>query len=223
MTSGAAITIAANNVTIDCNEFKLGGLAAGPATWTYGVQAGDVLNATLRQCNVRGFYIGIGLEGFGGGHVIEDNRLDQNVFGGIFVSGDNNLVQRNRVFDTGGKPGNHTAFGIRASADIIDNTVAGVHAGDAAVFVLGIEVSARGHQVRGNHVRGLIPGTGDATGMQSVTFDATFTGNRVSSEFRVGSGTGIWANGGFCIGNVVSGYATPYGSCSQGADNFPAP
>ena len=37
MTSGVAITIATNNVTIDCNNFKLGGLSAGVDTTTIGI------------------------------------------------------------------------------------------------------------------------------------------------------------------------------------------
>src|SRR5262245_20959189 len=32
VSNGAAISIEANNVTIDCNGFKLGGLAAGPGS-----------------------------------------------------------------------------------------------------------------------------------------------------------------------------------------------
>ena len=32
LASGEAITIAANNVTIDCNDYKIGGLGAGAAT-----------------------------------------------------------------------------------------------------------------------------------------------------------------------------------------------
>ncbi len=32
ITTGNAITIATNNVTIDCNDFKIGGLAAGSAS-----------------------------------------------------------------------------------------------------------------------------------------------------------------------------------------------
>ncbi|HEY0660075.1 MAG TPA: right-handed parallel beta-helix repeat-containing protein [Lysobacter sp.] len=224
MTSGAAITVATSNVTIDCNDFKVGGLAAGPTTWTYGVLAENRMNVTVRHCNVRGFYIGVSLEGSGGGHLIEDNRLDQNAYGGIYVSGDNSLVQRNRVFDTGGKPGNNTAFGIRATADIIGNTVSGVHAGEAAVLVLGIEVNSEGHEVRGNHVRGLIPGTeGNANAIQANAFGATFTANRVSSDFPGTAGAGIWANGGFCIGNTVRNYQLPYGTCYQDLDNLSLP
>src|SRR5688500_8114044 len=48
MIAGAAIDIQANNVTIDCNDFKVGGLAAGAATNAYGVST-FALNATLRR------------------------------------------------------------------------------------------------------------------------------------------------------------------------------
>src|SRR5690606_24652633 len=37
ITSGNAITIATNNVTIDCNDFKLGGLAAGNGSNAFGI------------------------------------------------------------------------------------------------------------------------------------------------------------------------------------------
>lgn len=73
ISSGAAITIATNNVTINCNDFKLGGLAAGVGTQAKGILASDRLNTTVRRCNVRGFLYGVSMEGAGGGHVIEDN------------------------------------------------------------------------------------------------------------------------------------------------------
>src|SRR5687768_7170485 len=37
ITSGNAIAITANNVTLDCNGFKLGGLSAGPASTATGI------------------------------------------------------------------------------------------------------------------------------------------------------------------------------------------
>src|SRR5690349_10351056 len=75
ITSGTAITIATNNVTIDCNDFKLGGLAAGAGTATNGLYANTRFNVTVRHCNVRGFKYGIYFTN-GGGHLIEDNSLD---------------------------------------------------------------------------------------------------------------------------------------------------
>src|SRR6185369_13051491 len=50
ITAGNAITIATNNVIIDCNDFKLGDLSAGAGTQAVGVQATDRLNTTVRHC-----------------------------------------------------------------------------------------------------------------------------------------------------------------------------
>src|SRR5687768_721081 len=44
LASGIAITVETNNVTIDCNDFKLGGLAAGTATQTVGIYASGKQN-----------------------------------------------------------------------------------------------------------------------------------------------------------------------------------
>ena len=94
MVSGEAITIGANNITLDCNGFKLGGLAAGPDTTTIGIFAANRTNITVRDCAIRGFYGGIYLNG-GRGHRVEDNRLDQHRGFGITVTGDGgSLVQR---------------------------------------------------------------------------------------------------------------------------------
>ena len=69
ITSGSAITVNTNNVTIDCNNFKLGGLAAGLGTSTYGIFANNRFNISVRHCNVRGFYVGIFLYDKKGGAV----------------------------------------------------------------------------------------------------------------------------------------------------------
>ena len=67
--SGNAISVATNNVTIDCNQFKLGGLAAGPTSQAYGIFS-ERANTTVRNCNVRGFYAGIYV-GSSGGNLLE--------------------------------------------------------------------------------------------------------------------------------------------------------
>ena len=98
--SGAAITIATNNVTIDCNHFKIGGLAAGAGTKATGILASSRTNAVIRHCNVRGFNIGAYLSG--SGHVVEDNRFNNNYVTGVLVEGDGSVVRRNLVAVTGG-------------------------------------------------------------------------------------------------------------------------
>src|SRR5688572_11895990 len=98
--AGAAITVATNNVTLDCNDFKLGGLSAGTATATRGILATGRQNIRVRNCNIRGFHTGLDIEG--GGHLVEDNNLNGNLSVGLRVSGDGSIVRRNSVIDTGG-------------------------------------------------------------------------------------------------------------------------
>ncbi|HMB42890.1 MAG TPA: right-handed parallel beta-helix repeat-containing protein, partial [Luteimonas sp.] len=103
ITSGSAITINNNNVTIDCNDFKLGGLSAGTGTLSSGIYAVSRSNITVRRCNVRGFFIGVNLYATTtGGNLVEDNRLDGNTLEGLSVFGDGSIVRRNVITNTGG-------------------------------------------------------------------------------------------------------------------------
>src|SRR5262245_51671341 len=114
ITSGNAIDIQTNNVILDLNGFKLGGLAAGLGTTAHGIHASNRQNITIKNGTVRGFFRGIYLEDAGAsqGHVIEDIRADQNTFGGIEVRGDGNIIRNNQVVTTGGT----TAIGSDAGA-----------------------------------------------------------------------------------------------------------
>ena len=225
ITSGNAITIATNNVTIDCNDFKIGGLAAGDSSTARGIYANNRQNASVRHCAIRGFYFGINLDG-GAGHLVEDNRLDNSLFSGIWVAfADNNRVQRNRVYDTGGVPGGADSYGILADADVIDNTVAGVFATATDTFPSGIYIFDSGSEARGNQVRGLaVAGTGQAIGILVGNSDITLADNRISAA-AVTPGYGIYGGGAntFCTGNTVVNFATNYFSCEHTVDNLPAP
>src|SRR5262245_38126235 len=113
ITSGNAIAIQTNNVTLDLNGFKLGGDAAGLGTQTFGIYPLDRQNITIKNGTVRGFYWGILLEGLGGGgHVVEDIRADQNTVVGIQVDGQGTVVRNNLIVKTGGT----TTLGANANA-----------------------------------------------------------------------------------------------------------
>ena len=114
MTSGNAIDIQTNNVVLDLNGFKLGGLAAGLGTSAVGIHADNRQNITIKNGTVRGFFQGILLGGGGPsqGHVVEDIRADQNTLEGIQVQGAGNIVRNNQVVATGGS----TFFGPNANA-----------------------------------------------------------------------------------------------------------
>jgi len=110
MASGCAIAINVNNVTLDLNDFKVGGLAAGLGTDARGVCALCRKNVTVRNGTVRGFLAGVQLLGgfFSGGndcaqaYVVENIRAESNTYAGIWVGGMGGVIRNNLVVSTGG-------------------------------------------------------------------------------------------------------------------------
>jgi hypothetical protein len=232
MTIGSAITIAANNVTIDCNDFKLGGLAAGTGTFTQGIHAVDRLNASVRHCSIRGFQRGLLFEGSsGGGHVIEDNRFDGNTYVGLQVEGDGSVVRRNQVRDTGGST-SFTAFayGIYTglTVDVIDNTVSGVlpiadSGGDGQAIGIYTDHNSNG-SISDNRIRGLVKhGTGLAGGIISnFSGRISLRGNDLSDDNSSAGSVGIAcdSSNGRAIGNIINGFAIPLVNCRDDGNSL---
>jgi hypothetical protein len=234
--SGNAVTVATNNVTIDCNDFKLGGLAAGTATTATGIGAANHFNTTVRHCNIRGFFYGLMFSG--GAHTIEDNRFDGNTWTAMDIEGDGSIIRRNRVFDTGGSTQTNAATGIVVlnSADVLDNIVSGVTATGAG-FAIGINTQSNPDgTVAGNHVRQLVSdgsGSGGATlgiynNASGTSGRVTFRGNDVVGDGSTGS-QGITCTGivdttnGRMKENVMSGFATGNVGCSDDGGNVIVP
>ena len=229
ITSGNAITIATNNVTIDCNGFKLGGLAAGIDTLAYGIRANNLLNLTIRHCNVRGFHIGIYTTG-GGGHLIEHNSLDSNTVIGIDIvntpivfDGPSSIIRANQVIDTGSATLTHreAAYGIIAQnrVAVLDNTVNGViamsDAGEAWAYGIVTMYNSDG-SVTGNRVRGLVgSGMGAAIGIYNgnsgylVVRENDVQGNDVINSI------GVRCENGRAIArdNIIAGFSTGIENC----------
>ncbi len=223
MSSGSAITIAANNVTIDCNEYKIGGLQAGVGTKTYGIYAESRLNATVRGCGIRGFYRGVWLYG-GGGHLVERNRLDQNYQAGIMINvAEANRVIDNRVMDTGGGTDVVVVQAIFVDGDAIDNTVSTTYGTGANLISYGIVVNDVGSEARGNRVRNLLAqGTGFARGISAMSPSITVTGNRITNAVLV-PGEGIYSGSTstFCTNNTAFNYPVNFFGCDYAAGNLP--
>lgn len=223
--SGAAIRVETNNVTIECNGFRIGGLAAGAGTQAVGIHVPGRLNAVVRGCNVRGFAVGIFAQD-GGGHVVEDNRVEASPRIGIEVHGAGSAVRRNIVTDTGGAPSAAWIPGIgirvRHGADALDNTVSGVDPGTAGGEAVGIEgMTNGGGTIAGNRIgrmnpadnsygvydtggsavsRNFITGAGNSPGGGIACPGNTTT---VSDNIVRGFAVGVWA-GCTAVGNVVN-------------------
>jgi hypothetical protein len=230
ITSGNAITVNTNNVTIDCNDFKLGGLAAGAGTLTNGIVAAASFNTIVRHCNIRGFYVGIYLSGGGGGHLVEDNRFDGNTAYGLSVGGDGSVIRRNRVFDTGDSTANSDAFGIDAtgSVDVVDNTITGVVARSGGNgSATGIHTDQNpGGRIVGNGVNGLVK---DGTGLIKA-INNTNSGriamhhNDVVGDGSTGSvGLGCASSNDSAHDNTISGFAAAISGCSDDGNNTIVP
>ena len=167
---GAAITVSTNNVTINCNDFRFGGLGAGPGTNAFGIQT-NALNTTVRNCGIRGFLEGIHVGSGASGALIEHNRLDQNTQVGVSVEGSGHMVRLNRVVDTGGRPASAQTIGIRSAAlgaQITDNSVVGMTVTNTDGIVTGIISTGNASEVARNYITGLVPGpTGSGFGIDS--------------------------------------------------------
>lgn len=163
ITTGNAIAISANNVTIDCNGWKIGGLGGGPGTRAIGIHAEGRKNVAIRNCGVRGFEIAIALGGEGSAyHLVENNRIDLSTQTGVEVAGDGYTVRGNRLYDIGDSTGNATGIAAYGSGSVIDNTVQGVLGGvSLGEHGYGIDVDAPGGAfVSGNRVLNSVGDTG---------------------------------------------------------------
>jgi len=228
MSSGSAITIGTNNVTIDCNDFKLDGSGAGSGTSASGISAIGRFNATLRRCDIRGFFRGVYLSGSGsGGHLVENNVFDGNTFVGLWVEGDGSLLQRNRVFNSGPSTGIANAYGIAAynAVDIRHNSVSGVTARPGGNgFVIGIlTVSNPRGRITDNGVRGLQPdGTGGTSGIQNSASNriAVLNNDLIGNGAVGGVGISCGIGNSSTKDNIIAGFVTGLSVCADNGNDI---
>lgn len=219
--SGYAIEITANNVTIDLNGWKVGGLGAGAATLSTGIYS-TANNVTIRNGIVRGFRIGVQLGGRGAR--IEDVLLDKNTYRAINALGEGAVVRRNQIVSTGGSTANVDAFGIVVTDSgslIEDNLVSGLNAtadGDEWAIYLG--AAADYSTVRGNMLSDDLPppGAGVAIGIRMgnpvhvAVVDNTITHFDLG-VYYYGSASGVYSR------NTVVGCTTPFTGGTAGSGN----
>jgi hypothetical protein len=181
MTTGPAIEIQANNVTIDFNGHRLGN-SGGPGNTASGIYAYKRENVTIRNGTVRNFYYAVQLRDASPasttGYVVEDMRIDHATFEGILVGGRGALVRRNQILFTGGTTAN-----------------------GANVAPAGIVVSGPANRVLDNDIvtitsegigtsRGIIIGGGGAGDAGTLVVGNRITGSTRGIDFADFGGTG---------------------------------
>lgn len=228
MASGYAIQITANNVTLDCNDYKIGGLTAGVVTQMVGVGGTNRQNITVRHCNIRGFLVGLSLVGASsGGIVVEDNRFERATRVALQVAGDDSVVRRNVVRDTGGstsQPGLAIAINTSGEVDILDNTVAGAMAvpdGVGRGEAYGILATGIRGTVANNRIRNLV-----ASGPIGGSFGIWVREHglvMISDNELIGTGIGYGVACDNLLGrlrnNAIHGFNAPGAICTNAGGN----
>jgi hypothetical protein len=211
-TSGNMIDIQTNNVTIDCNGFRMRASSAA-----VGIFADGRVNIAIRHCTIRGFRIGIEVTG-GSDYVVENNLIDQSRYIGIETAGAGSVVRRNNVVNTGGSPAAGQAYAIFAEGDVIDNVIDGVYGADSVVNFspkgiysptdAGVNLAI---VIQGNRIRNLTPkGTGEAIGITSNGSGVSVRDNVIGQvSLTTGFGIACLDNTSHVRDNVTLKYGTP--------------
>jgi hypothetical protein len=218
ITSGAAITVASNNVTINCNDYKLGGLAGGSVTAATGIATNGRMNTRVRNCNIRGFRRGVDL--VGDGHSVVDSRFDHNTSAAIRVVGNGNEVLRNSVRDTGGAPG--IVAGIIADGvGVVEGNRIFVVASSGTHEAYGIQTSLSTGSVSGNVVASVVGGPDGSFGIASVLSPnrVAFRGNDITFDHGPVAGAALKCRGGVAKDNILFGHANSMSACVDGRGN----
>ena len=229
-TSGNAITINTNNVTIDCNHFRLDGSAAGTGTAAIGIYAGSRVKVTVRRCAISGYYVGAKLTG--SGHVVDGNVFNGNTSIGLVIDASSaknaSMVQDNQVLNTGGSTLIGTVYGIWAhqSVDVLGNTVSGVTARSTSngnAFGIYTTGTSYGASVRDNHVHNLNKdGTGLVYGIYNDTSSHVILRN---NDVSATGSVGLYCSSGNSAArdNVTHDFTTSISNCNDVTGNFHTP
>ena len=192
-TSGSAITIDANWVTVDFNGYTLKSTATAAST-ALGVSSVGQRWVTVKNGTIHGFYTGVhivpGAPGSSNGQVVESLRL-LNYRYGVYLDGEGSVARRCEVLYTGGSTVDPNPVGIRIAGPgtaAVDNAVAFTFAGTGGtsrgIYAIGVSQFVVGNRVN--------------NGTYGIQMSSTMT------KYR---------------DNLVTGAATPYSGGTDAGNN----
>ena len=221
--------ISANNVTLDLNGWRLGGLAAPRTTQATGISAAFRKNITVRNGTIRGFRKAVSLSDnspytTSQGHLVEEIRAEQNTYVGIETKGNGNIVRRCQIVDTGDPEGGVPSYGVFAfgpGTRVINNDVIGV-TGRSNGVVAGVGISgANGAIVKQNRINEIATiGTGPTNGISiALSNNVTIIENEINNSGEYG--IHFSASSGIYKDNVVNNATTAFsGGTAAGSTNY---
>jgi hypothetical protein len=218
-TEGTLINIAANDVTLDCQQHTLKSGALSATGSSSAIVAYERNNVRIRNCRIiGGFTYGINVSQDLSGmprsyyNIVEDNYVAGPYSAGIIAFGSAIEVRGNRVFDIGGQL-NQPSYGIRVGGPANGfkfQTVHGNHVvgtNSPARYAYGIYSDAStGSVFHENLVNGTSGGEGyPSYGLRIVSG----TGNTITSNYVLDAGDGNSIGigtpngGGWCYDNQI--------------------
>jgi hypothetical protein len=210
LSTGAAIQIDSDSVTLDLGGFAISGSDRNAR----GIEAIDRRYVTVRHGVVRGFAAGVALEGTRSGwNLVEDLSAEQNHIVGVSVEGTGNVVRRNEINITGAPSLSQAAIGIRVHgpmARILSNGLIQAGATEMAGHAILIE-EADASVVEGNRIVNCRPALGTVGIKVSSGTDLVVTGNAI-----VGSESGLTAPEGAVSGRDNTRWAVGSGCTAAG-------
>ncbi len=223
-----AITITADDVTLNLNGHAIDGSANTADTTQDGITCNSSDNLTITNGSIYGYAIGIDLISGCKGTEISNMHIHHNYQYGIKnVSSSHNLtILNNRINNIGSSTNSTNAYGIYAlytmGLIISGNTIDSITASGTA-SAWGIQsVAALGGQILGNHISNLNVDTGDAypieaiSGVNLLIKDNNISGPGGTTAIRGGNTATI-----LCVGNITFGYSTTISDCTDGGGNYP--
>ncbi len=189
--TGSAIAINTNNVTLDLNGYTIARQAVNGSAGG-GILAYNQKNITVRNGRLNGFGTAVVLmdtssdKSGSGGHLVEDLRIDNSIARGIEVSGTANVIRNNRIADTGGAQSDDGVFAITVGGPgtrVLNNDIIGMSsatsiAWHSAIYAYG----APGSVIENNRISGLkapVP----SQGIASLSY-GIFVGDSNGSSIR---------------------------------------
>lgn len=218
-----AISIQADNVVLDLNGHRIGGVAAGAGTQAIGITAVDKRYITIRNGSIRGYRVGISAgdsNQFGAttaqGWLIENLRLDQNTYIGIFLAAKNSIARNNRIIATGNgsTPSSTEAVGIYAAGHnirILENDITQLSASFGGVIGIWMNY-ANGAFVSGNRISDLSSPSW-ATAIEVYAADQGIIRHNSMLLASAPSSTGLALSGTtnfVYLDNIAQGFGTAY-------------
>ena len=179
MSSGQAIVIAADDVTIDLNGYELDDTAGSLSQAIY---SNGYDNLTVRNGTIKGFASAVALIGASSsGRLLEDLVVTNNTSSAFRVDGANITVRNNSIFDiTGGSGVETIQLNNADGASVINNYIAGSLAPSSHAY--GIYLSSGSNViVKDNRIVDITSEGGFAAPIYvSSTDDSVFENNYIS-------------------------------------------